>query len=432
MERRLKERRMAIIFILVFLILAIGTLGWERGYCEEKGAPITIGVPLPLGSPQGQDTERAIILAAEEINAKGGVSVGGTKRPLKVESVDTREHEPGFPSHEALIALEKLITEKKPQVLIGGYRSEIVLAYFDLVAKYKIPFLTPIAMTPLFGKRLNEDREKFKYMFRVGNNVKGFFALLVGYMDFVREKHNIDSVYFVTTDVLAWRGTVKMLTPHLEKTGWKILAYDKVPLGTSDYTSSLARAKAEKAKMLLVFIETPEGSILFKQAKAMKVPALISGIIGAAIPETAWKAFKGEVEYSVQVIQEIGQQPVKAWPKSVEFFQNYEKRWGVKIRRKLGDHGPAPAYDAVHILANIIERSGTLDADVIVKALEETDYLGAVGRIRFDKDHNVIYGFNPKETACGTLVQWKSPGVKVPVFPQKLAEGPIELPAYAK
>lgn len=431
MSRILKSG--AVVFsIFVFMILTIGTPGWERNFCEAQEDTINIGLPLPLGSPQGKDTERAVILAAEEINAKGGVLVGGAKRQLKVDAIDTREHEPGFPSHEALVALEKLINEKKPHAIIGGYRSEIVLAYFDLIAKYKVPFLTPIAMTPLFGKRVSEDREKFKYMFRVGNNVEGFFALLVGYMDFLRQNHDFKSVYMLSTDVLAWRGTVKMMTPHLEKTGWKILRYDTVPIGTSDFTASLARAKAQKAQMILTFIETPEGGIMLKQAKAMKVPALISGIIGAAIPETAWKAFGGQVEYSVQVIQEIGQQPVKAWPKSVEFFQKYEKRWGEENRRKLGDHGPAPAYDAVHILANIIERSGSLDADVIVKNLEETDYSGAVGRMRFDANHNVIYGFNPNETACGTLVQWKSPGVKVPVFPKALAEGPIELPAYAK
>jgi len=138
------------------------------------------------------------------------------------------------------------------------------------------------------------------------------------------------------------------------------------------------------------------------------------------------------VEGSCHIFQEIGQLPVKAWPKSVEFFQKYEKRWGIETRRKLTDHGIAPAYDAMHILTNVIERAGSLEPDAIVKGLENTDHLGAIGRIRFNKDHNVIYGFNPKETAVGVMFQWKAPGVKVPVFPKEIAEGAVDLPFSVK
>ena len=71
--------------------------------------PITIGSPLSTAYLYGWDAERAITLAIEEINAAGGVNVGGTKRPLQVEVIDTRDLEPGVPVSEALLAVEKLI-----------------------------------------------------------------------------------------------------------------------------------------------------------------------------------------------------------------------------------------------------------------------------------------------------------------------------------
>jgi branched-chain amino acid transport system substrate-binding protein len=83
-------------------------------------------------------------------------------------------------------------------------------------------------------------------------------------------------------------------------------------------------------------------------------------------------------------------------------------------------------------MANAIERAGSLDPDAIVKALETTDMEGVVGRIRFAKDHQAIYGFNPKESAIGAAFQWKKPGIRVPVFPPEVAEGKIELPPYMK
>jgi branched-chain amino acid transport system substrate-binding protein len=52
---------------------------------------------------------------------------------------------------------------------------------------------------------------------------------------------------------------------------------------------------------------------------------------------------------------------------------------------------------------------------------------GAIGHITFGKDHQVIYGLDPKTTALGAVFQWKD-GERVPVFPPTVAEGKIELP----
>jgi branched-chain amino acid transport system substrate-binding protein len=428
----IREKLLVLCLATIITTSIVSILGSKEVFCQEKTAPIVIGVTMPLGSIQGQDVLRSVQLAAEEINTKGGVSIAGTKHNIEVFSADTREHEPGFPTHEALMAMEKLITEKKPHAIIGGFRSEVVLAVFDLIAKYRLPYITPIAMTPLFQEKLNKDREKYKYMFRTGNNSVGFYQLLEGTMGFLKKEYNVSNVYILTTDLLAWRAVMERLIPDLKKTGWNVLAYDKVPLGTTDFSASLNRAKAEKAQVLLLIIETPEGGILLKQAKAMKVPALIGGMIAAAVQQIAWETFKGEVDGAVQIVQEIGDVPVKAWPKSVEFQKNYEKMWGADKLHRMADHGPAPAYDSVYALAAAIERAGSLDPDLLVSALEKTDISGATGRVRFNQDHNVVYGFDPKETAVGCAFQWKKPGVRVPVFPKGIAEGSIEFPAYAK
>jgi ABC-type branched-subunit amino acid transport system substrate-binding protein len=72
---------------------------------------VIIGVPTSLYTPFGSYGLKAVNLAVEEINAKGGVKVGDVKRPFKVVVADTRGGEPGTPVHDALMAYEKLITE---------------------------------------------------------------------------------------------------------------------------------------------------------------------------------------------------------------------------------------------------------------------------------------------------------------------------------
>ena len=82
--------------------------------------PIVLGCPLSTAFLYGWDAERGIKLAVEEINAKGGVTVGGERLPFKVEVIDTRDLEPGVPVSEALLAVEKLILDKKSDFILGG------------------------------------------------------------------------------------------------------------------------------------------------------------------------------------------------------------------------------------------------------------------------------------------------------------------------
>jgi branched-chain amino acid transport system substrate-binding protein len=111
----MKTRKLRILLILltvVFFILPASQVLAEK--------PIVLGCPLSTAFLYGWDAERGFKLAVDEINAKGGVNVGGTKRMFKVEVIDTRDLEPGVPVSEALLAVEKLILDKKADFIMGG------------------------------------------------------------------------------------------------------------------------------------------------------------------------------------------------------------------------------------------------------------------------------------------------------------------------
>lgn len=81
---------------------------------------------------------------------------------------DTRGGKPGTPVHDALMAYEKLITEEKPHaIVIGAFRSEVLIAAMDLVAKYKVLHRRTIAQTPGFQGQFKKAPAKYKYFFRV-------------------------------------------------------------------------------------------------------------------------------------------------------------------------------------------------------------------------------------------------------------------------
>lgn len=437
----MKKRALRFWMLVLAAVLIFCTAG-----CSEKGAgsagkndkkasaaPIVIGVPTALGSIEGADGLRSVQLAVEEINTRGGVSVKGEKRPLEVVSIDTREHEPGIPVNEALAALEKLIAQKKPNaIVVGAFRSEVLLASMDLIAKYKIPYIGTIAMTPVSQQKVKEDYNKYKYMFRLCLNAPFIVNYLTKTIEFTDKQFSFKRAYIVVQDVLWAKGAGNGVEKWLKENGWEVVGFDAYPTGASDFSSSLSKAKAGNVQVIVPIFDMPQSGILLKQARGMKVPALIVGNVGPAASESSWKTFEGDVEGLVNMQQEIGPLPVKAVPKSVQYNENYAKKYGKDVASKLSGHGPGPAYDSVYVLANAIERAGTLEADAVVKALEVTDMEGCIGRIKFGDDHQAIYGTNPKETAIGAAFQFKASGERVPVFPEVIAEGKIDLPPYMK
>lgn len=425
-------KRILLTSVLSALVLLL-VMGCASAPSSPAAAPIIIGVPTALGTIEGADSLNAVKMAAEEINAKGGVNVAGTKRPFQVESIDTREAEPGIPVNDALQAVEKLILEKKLNaIVVGAFRSEVLPASMDLLTKYKIPYLTTIGMAPVLQQNVTNDYAKYKYFFRLGLNSSYLVMYLSETMSFLAKENGFRKAYIITQDVAWAKGTGAGLEAWFKSNAWTVLGNDAYPVGASEFASSLTKAKDGKADVIVPIFDMPQAGVLIKQARAMQVPALLAGFVSPVAPGTAWKAFDGEVEGMVNFIFEIGPLPVKAVPASVTFNDNYAKKYGEEARNKLSGHGPAPAYDSVYVLAAAIERAGSLDADKVVDALEKTDMNGAVGRIRFSKDHQVVYGLDPKETAIGAAFQWKKPGTRVPVFPAVAAEAKIEMPSYGR
>lgn len=426
--------------LLVSLLLVIGLLAFgcskkdssSTGGDKTGAKPVVIGVPTALGSLEGADALRAVELAVEEVNKKGGVTVNGEKRPLKIVSIDTREHEPGLPVHDALAAIEKLITQEKPDaILVGSFRSEVLLSAMDLISKYKVPTVVSIAMSPKFEEKLQSDFEKYKYTFRMGINSPYLVNYIAQTLDFVGKEHGLKKAYFINQDVLWAEGTTAGLKSVLEAKGWEIVGKDAYATGASDFSASLTKAKNGGAQVIIPIFDMPQSGILLKQARSMKVPALMLGYISPASTANGWKTFDGEVDKFINFVYELGPISVGAVPKSVEFNQNYGKKFGEEVKNKMSGHGPGPAYDSVYVLVDAIERAGSMEADAIVSALEKTEMDGVIGKIKFNKDHQVVYGVDPKETAMGAAFQWVD-GKRIPVFPKAAAEDKIKLPTYMK
>jgi len=213
-----------------------------------------------------------------------------------------------------------------------------------------------------------------------------------------------------------------------KENGWTVAGFDKYPVGATDFSAGLMKAKSAGVQVIMPIFDMPTSGILVKQWKGMKVPALMAGFISPLMGSKSWKTFGSDIDGLMNVVFEIGYFPIKAYPPTVKFSEAYLKRWKEDIQ---SGHGAAPGYDTVYVLASAIEKAGTLNPDKVVSAIEATDMQGVVGRIRFDKSHQLIFGDNPKTAAVGAVMQWQN-GKMAVVWPESIASDKIVRPSWMK
>jgi len=417
------------IFTILFLIsVALIALPISSATAAK---PIILGCPLSTAFLYGWDAERGIKLAVDEINGKGGVNVGGEKRLFKVEVIDTRDLEPGVPVSEALLAVEKLILEKKADFLLGGpVRSEAALASMPLLSKYKkISILSTGALTPKYNALVEKNYDKYKYCFRIHGEAKQLVGEILTCFAELKERYNLNKIFVMVQDVSHARGAGKIISKVAAKKGFDVKGMEIFPTGTGDFSMGLLKAKKTGAEILNIWMDMPESSILLKQWYDMKIPALPFGSTLAAAEQPGfWKATEGKGEYTLCNVVNAGNAPSNATPWTMKFYNAYAKKWNIEPEGL----GSSSSYMAVYVLRDAIERAGTLNSDKVVAELEKTDIMGVYGRLRFNpKSHQVIPSLDPKEGAVGSILQWQDKK-RVVVFPKSIATGTIKLPPWMK
>lgn len=427
----MKKRRLVDPISIKSILILITLLSFYL-FCSQiaTAQPIVLGVPISRGYPDGVDAERGITLAVEEINAAGGVNVAGTKRPFKIEISDTRDLEPGVPVAEALLAVERLIIDKKANFIVGGpIRSEAALAAMDVLSKHKkVSLLSAGVLSPAYQKRIGENYDKYKYCFRTTGNVVPMIEGTIRTFEAIKAKKGFDTAFIMVQDVAHARAGGNAVKEGLEKKGWKIIGYEVYPTGATDFSVGLSKAKDGKAQYLIPWFDMPEVSILMKQWYDMKVPALPIGYIHALKDEPTWKATEGKVAHSIVLYAKAGSVATKAIPLTEKFVPAHKKKYGVEPRSEWA----STSYMVAYILKDAIERAKSIDAEQIIPALEKTDMMGTYGRIKFDpKNHQIIENGDPKETAVDMWTQWID-GKRVIVFPDKIATKSLELPPWMK
>ena len=381
--------------------------------------PIKIGVIAENSAIGGIAIPNAAQLAADEINAQGGI--GGRK----VEIVAYDDHNSAA---DAVRAMQRLSSQDKVQAVITTYTSEVALALEPWAGRLKMPTVTPGAASDEITHRIHEDYGHLKYFFQ-GYLASSFLAeatcdaardLLVG------NPLHVKTAAIFSEDA-AWTGPLDAgYEACLPKIGITVVDHVRMSPDTTDFTPIYNAIEAKKPDVLITGI-SHVGVQPTVQWANQQVPLPMFGLSSQATSSTFWKDTNGATDGVV--LQTLALETVPTTPKTVPFAQAYIKRYGVSPA-----YSGYGAYDQVYYLAQAIVSAGSDDPDKIVEAIEKTNYQGVVGTVRFyDKDnahtHGMVYG---PDAVPGLFVQWQGDH-QVAVWPKSVAgDNTLKFPPFIK
>jgi len=400
----------------LFAMFGLGLAFTPLAYSQAK-EPIRIGVIAEAQSVAGSSIPMAVQLAADEINAAGGV----TGRRIEIVSHDNHSS-----SAESVRAFQRVVTQDHASAVIASYISEVVLTLEPWAARLKTVLVTPGAASDVITQNIAKDYDSGKYTFH-GYLTSTSMAEMVcaAAKDLLVEGRRMKTAVIISEDA-AWTTPLDAgYADCLPKAGLKVLDHIRFSPDTTDFTPLFNKIEGLKADVMITGM-SHVGTQPTVQWKSQQVPIPMLGIFSQATNSTFWKETNGATEGIVY--HSVAGPDVAVTPKTLPFVAAFHKRFG---------NNPSycgyTAYDEVYYLADAIRRAGSTDPEKLVAALEKTDWIGTVGRVQFlgkDSPHPHALKVGPG-TITGLMLQWQG-GKQVNLWPQTVANGKLTFPSFTK
>lgn len=312
-------------------------------------------------SQYGTAVENAAKLAADEINANGGV----LGKDLEIIAYDSK----GDPT-EGVQAYNRLVEQDEIDALIGGTFSGVTLAVKELAISDGIPVLTPTATNPdVTLNAANVFRACYTDSYQ--GNVAALFASQNLGSENAAVLYNRDDAY-----------SEGLANAFMDVYDANSLAYGEFSFGKDDddYSALLTNIKAGGYDVVFLPAYIAEVGKVLTQAKTLGLDVPFIGGDGwdgleadyADVAEGFYFANHYSKTDESQIIQ--------------DFVTNYEDTFGESPNALA-----ALAYDAVYAMASAIEDAGTTDFADVVAALQNLNFQNAVtGSIQFDENGDPI------------------------------------------
>lgn len=368
---------------------------------QAQPKTVKIGCIWPMTgilSYSGMQAQNGARLAADEINARGGIkSLGGAKIELVVGDSQSKP--------EAAVAEVDKQTEQGIVCFLGSCASGIALTATQASARNKVPFMVD-------GPVSDQITQRGLYgVFRFSPGFKRITDVALDNLVKINDAAGkpAKTVILVYEDGAFGSGLSKVLAGELPKRGFEVLDMIAHPTPTRDFTNIGLRLRSAKPDLIIPSSYLNEYTLLARSIHQHKVPMkAIYSVIGGGASNMK---FVREYNAAAQNIMDCNHWVDPKKPKTQQFLKilaknKFDLTWELILQ-----------YSDLLLIADAIERAGSADRDKVTQAIAASTFEGHImpyGPTKF------VHGQNEGAQPINTQVQKKSIEV---IFPPQYATG---------
>jgi branched-chain amino acid transport system substrate-binding protein len=370
---KLLKNKLLILTLALFMVFGAS--------CDsDKDKPIKIGVAGPHSgdlAPYGIPPKHAVALAAEKLNAAGGL-LG-----RKVEII--AEDDVCKPEVATNVAT-KLVSEGVVAV-IGHVCSGATIAALSVYRDNKIPVISPSAtnpditmsgQNPLFFRTIPHDA-----------------AQAVLQAKFINEYLKAKTVAVIHDKGDYGKGLATLVKENLEKAGINIVLFEGITPGAVDYSALVRKIKAANPDVVAFGGYHPEGSKIVTQSRKKGIKSHFISGDGLKDPSFIKIGGKYAEGYFVSSPSDISNIPAT-----------------IEVTAALKEKGQQPgnfglqAHAGFTAIVHAIEKTKSTDPDKLAAALRSDSVSTTLGKISFDERGDVVgSGFAIYKVMDGKFVE---------------------------
>ncbi|MCC6919231.1 MAG: ABC transporter substrate-binding protein, partial [Alphaproteobacteria bacterium] len=364
---------------------AAGLLGAPVASAQDT---LKIGIIATLSGPgasSGLAVQRGAQIAFDEINASGGLVVGG--KPLKIT---TTTYDDQMNPGQAKLAAERLINQDKVNIIFGPSGSPGALGSLPVTQPAKV-----LQFVDGYVSTILNNEWKGAYVFKVTNSNREFSDAMTKWV--VQNLSKVKKVGMLAPNDAVGQSVVPVLTEAYKRQGIEVWI-EYFERGTKEFTPLILRMLSQKVDMLELNSNTPgDSGLLVKQSRQAGFRGEIMQTGGAGVEEIvniAGPFAEGLMRY--EMIDETR-------PEVKKFVDTYKSKYAEF-------NGPSPAwYNMAYMLAEAIRRAQSLDSTRIRDEMEKlSDYkapmFGPVvwtGLKEYGVAHQIFHSFVIREVKDG-------------------------------
>ncbi|MER5835008.1 ABC transporter substrate-binding protein [Streptomyces sp. NPDC002130] len=347
---------------------------------------IVIGTSISLsGTTVLNQIRDGYLLAVQQVNAEGGLEVGGKKRKVELKVLDNRSD-----TNTMVQQVRSLVLTDHAVGLLGSCCQQNIDMQGQADA-LKVPLVMGALPVELLPKGKGYTWDSFQSL---ADGSKGFYQTAAG------AKTNKKTL-IVTNNDGQGKSTGQLWANTGKKAGFTISATKAVPTGTTDFSDVIKAGKSSGAQVLIASMTPSDCFAMWKQMKALAYKPKVA--IGLQCAQTPGWGSLGKLGNGTLV--QLNWSDTAGLP----YTDLIEKKYGKKYTNLTDLGSVALGLHEATILMDAIKSAGSTDADAINKALAKSTTVSALGRVKFVDNKSVTPTF---------IGQWEN-GVIKQIWPAK-------------